>query len=380
MKFKRLLITLLTVATVYFGSNLFLNRLENKKNITNYGKEAASENKYQKVDHEILVLMVGVDVNENNENPDFTRTDTIMLCKINAETGKVDLLSIPRDSRIKVRDEFTKANHAHAYGGIGLTLKSLRDFLGLDIDYYVEINYDALVNIVDGMGGLKYKVPKGISIDHGDVHIRPGINDMDGMDVLWYLRTRKIYNNGDLGRVNAQQEFLKTIVNELVKKSKEISMTSLIETYFKDVKTNLPFSTMVEFANSMSNFSSDKFKTYTVPGEASMIDGISYYIPDYEATWDIVNKVFPKYKLKGWKKEDSYYWEYEYYNYSYKNYGSNEDYNKIKENKDNNLNNYKDFDDNKDERKEKTDDYEDNSLDNKNYLNDEIEDFTEDNY
>ena len=75
MKFKRLLITLLTVATVYFGSNLFLNRLENKKNITNYGKEAASENKYQKVDHEILVLMVGVDVNENNENPDFTRTD-----------------------------------------------------------------------------------------------------------------------------------------------------------------------------------------------------------------------------------------------------------------------------------------------------------------
>ena len=380
MKFKRLLITLLTVATVYFGSNLFLNRLENKKNITNYGKEAASENKYQKVDHEILVLMVGVDVNENNENPDFTRTDTIMLCKINAETGKVDLLSIPRDSRIKVRDEFTKANHAHAYGGIGLTLKSLRDFLGLDIDYYVEINYDALVDIVDGMGGLKYKVPKGISIDHGDVHIRPGINDMDGMDVLWYLRTRKIYDNGDLGRVNAQQEFLKAIVNELVKKSKEISMTSLIETYFKDVKTNLPFSTMVEFANSMSNFSSDKFKTYTVPGEASMIDGISYYIPDYEATWDIVNKVFPKYKLKGWKKEDSYYWEYEYYNYSYKNYGSNEDYNKIKENKDNNLNNYKDFDDNKDERKEKTDDYEDNSLDNKNYLNDEIEDFTEDNY
>lgn len=200
------------------------------------------------------------------------------------------------------------------------------------------------------------------------------------MDVLWYLRTRKIYDNGDLGRVNAQQEFLKAIVNELVRKSKEISMTSLIETYFKDVKTNLPFSTMVEFANSMSNFSSDKFKTYTVPGEASMIDGISYYIPDYEATWDIVNKVFPKYKLKGWKKEDSYYWEYEYYNYSYKNYGSNEDYNKIKENKDNNLNNYKDFDDNKDEDKEKTDDYEDNSLDNKNYLNDEIEDFTEDNY
>ncbi len=378
MKFKRLLITILTVVIVYFSSNFFLNRLENKKNISNYGNEAADENKYQKVDHEILVLLVGVDVNENNENPDFTRTDTIMLCKINAETGKVDLLSIPRDSRIKVRDEFTKANHAHAYGGIGLTLKSLRDFLGIDLDYYVEVNYDALVDIVDAMGGLKYKVPEGISIDHGDVHIRPGMNEMNGMDVLWYLRTRKIYNNGDLGRVNAQQEFLKTIVNELVKKSKEINMTSLIETYFKDVKTNVPFGTMVDFANNMSNFSSDKFKTYTVPGEASMIDGISYYIPDYEATWDIVNKVFSKYKLKGWSKEDSSYWEYEYYNYSYKNYESNEDYNKIEENKNNNIDNYTDYDeDNKSIETEGNDEVD--SLDNKNYLNNEIENFTQDN-
>ena len=76
-----------------------------------------------------------------------------MLCKINSETGKVDILSIPRDSRVKVRDEFTKVNHAHAYGGIELTLKTLRDFLGLDIDYYAEINFEAVVNIVDEIGG-----------------------------------------------------------------------------------------------------------------------------------------------------------------------------------------------------------------------------------
>ncbi|MDU0946747.1 MAG: LCP family protein, partial [Anaerococcus vaginalis] len=60
-----------------------------------------------------------------------------------------------------------------------------------------------------------------------------------------------------------------------------------IETYFKDVKTNVPFGTMVDFANNMSNFSSDKFKTYTVPGEASMIDGVSYYIPDEKATKEL---------------------------------------------------------------------------------------------
>lgn len=322
MRFKRFLTSIVVVAIAYFTSNYVLNKLQDKKNITNYGIAAADENKEQKVSHEILMLLVGVDVNGEENNSDFTRTDTIMLCKVNAEDGKVDLLSIPRDSRILIRDEFTKANHAHAYGGIELTLQSLRNFLGLDIDYYAEVNYEGLVKIVDAMGGLDYEVPDGITIDHGDVHLRPGKTTMNGMDVLWYLRTRKIYENGDLGRVATQQEFLKNIVNELVKKSKTMNMASFIESYFKYVKTNIPLSILIDMASNISNFSSEKFTTYTVPGLADDIDGISYYIPDYKKTWEIVDKVFSKYKLVNWEKEDAGYYEYENYNYSNENKNS----------------------------------------------------------
>lgn len=319
MKFKRFLISILVIVITYFGSNAILNKLQDNKNISNYGLAAADENKEQKVPHEILVLLVGVDVNSGDESDsDFTRTDTMMLCKINAETGKIDLLSIPRDSRIKVREEFTKANHAHAYGGIELTLQSLRKFLGLDIDYYAEINYEALVKIVDAMGGVEYTIPEGINIDHGDVYLRPGRTKMDGMDVLWYLRTRKIYNNGDLGRVATQQEFMKNIVNEIVRKSKTMNLPTFIESYFKYVKTNIPLSVMLDFAQNILNFSSDKFQTHTVPGVADEIGGTSYYIPDYEKTWQLVDRVFDKYKLDGWKKEDSGYYEYENYNYDFK--------------------------------------------------------------
>ncbi|NVF11745.1 LCP family protein [Anaerococcus sp. AGMB00486] len=331
MKFKRFLVSILVIAITYFGSNAILNKLQDKKNISNYGLAAADENKEQKVPHEILMLLVGVDVNGDDEgNSDFTRTDTIMLCKINSETGKIDLLSIPRDSRIKVREEFTKANHAHAYGGIELTLQSLRKFLGLDIDYYAEINYDALVKIVDAMGGVEYTIPDGINIDHGDVHLRPGKTNMNGMDVLWYLRTRKIYNNGDLGRVSTQQEFMKNIVNEMVRKSKTMNLPTFVESYFKYVKTNVPLNIMLDFAQNISKFSSDKFSTYTVPGVANDIEGISYYIPDYEKTWELVDKVFGKYKLSGWRKEDSGYYEYDNFNYDNESnegydYKSNED-------------------------------------------------------
>lgn len=329
MKFKRFIVSILVIILAYFSSNAILNKLNDNKNISNYGSEAASHNKKQKVDHELLVLLVGVDVNSGEESSDFTRTDTMMLCKINAKTGKIDLLSIPRDSRIKVREEFTKANHAHAYGGIELTMQSIRKFLGLDIDYYAEINYEGLVKIIDALGGISYDVPEGISIDHGDVHIRPGKTLMDGEDVLWFLRTRKIYNNGDLGRVETQQEFMKNIINELVKKSKTMNMGSFIQTYFKYVKTNLPLTSLVEFSGNMEIFSSDKFTNYTVPGVAYDIDGVSYYIPNYEKTWDIVEDVFGKYKLNGWEKEDSGYIEYEDFNYGYAQDFSSEDYNDI---------------------------------------------------
>lgn len=371
MKFKRFLTTIMVALFVFFSSNAYLNKLQDKKNIDNYGAEAAENNKGKKVDNEILVLLVGVDASKNKENPEPTRTDTIMLCKINSETGKVDILSIPRDSRVKVRDEFTKVNHAHAYGGIELTLKTLRDFLGLDIDYYAEINFEAVVNIVDEIGGVNYKVPEGVRLDEGNTHIRPGMNKMNGKDVLTYLRARKIYQNADLGRVNAQQEFMKGIINELVKKSKTINMTSLVESYFKDVKTNLPLGTMIDFASKMSNFSSEKCKTYTVPGNPQYIDGVSYYIPNYEETWKIIDKVFSKYKLKSWKKKDSAHWEYQNYTYTNDNENSNEDYQNSNSNEEDEEYLDDDYEDLNQEDEENTED--------ENYFDEDVNNLNEDN-
>lgn len=311
MKIKRFLTSILILGLVFFGSNKVLDILEDRKNIENFGVQAAEKNKNQIVDNELLVLLVGVDKNPDSDPGDFTRTDTMMLCKVNTDTGKVDILSIPRDSRIKVRDEFTKANHAHAYGGIELTLQTLRNFLGIDIDYYAEIDYDAVVEIVDALGGVDYDVPEGINVKRGTyIDINPGENHLSGEEVLWYLRTRSIYQNGDLGRVGTQQLFMKAMVDEMVKKSSEINLTTFIKTYFEDVKTNVPLSIMVNIASNIKNFSSTDVETYIVPGVAQMMNGVSYYIPNYEKTWDIVDEVFSEYKLANWSKSDSSYDEY----------------------------------------------------------------------
>lgn len=316
MKAKRFFLGLLVVIVGFFGTKFILDRLnanekeQNYKDIPNY-----DDNAVKTADGEYLILLVGVDKNgDDDNNTDFTRTDTIMLLKANTKTGKMDLLSIPRDSRIKIRDKFDKVNHAHAFGGIELTMQTLRSFLGLDIDYYVQINYQALINIVDALGGVDYDVPEGITIDKGKVQIKPGPNHLDGNEVMWYLRTRNIYNNGDIGRVNTQQGFVKAMVDEMVKKSKNMNMMTFISNYLKYVKTNLPMTAIMDLAGNINNFSSDKMDTHIVPGMEQTIDGTSYYIPDYEKTWQIVDEYYSSFKLENWKKEDSGYMEYQNFN------------------------------------------------------------------
>lgn len=315
MKAKRFFIALFVVLVSFFGTKLILDKFEaNEKDYAYKDTPNYKDDAVKTADGEYLILLVGVDKNgDDDSNTDFTRTDTIMLLKANTKTGKMDLMSIPRDSRIKIRDKFDKANHAHAFGGIELTMQSLRSFLGLDIDYYVQINYQALINIIDALGGVDYDVPEGISIDKGKVQIKPGKNHLDGNEVMWYLRTRNIYNNGDIGRVNTQQGFVKAMVDELVKKSKNMNLMTFISNYLKYVKTNLPMSVIMDLAGNVNNFSSDKMDTYIVPGMEQTINGVSYYIPNYEKTWQIVDEVYPNFKLKNWNKEDSGYHEYDSY-------------------------------------------------------------------
>ena len=313
MKIKRFLAIVLVFVITFFGSKAILDFLDARSGGDSFAKDPSFEDNALDVSkNEHLILLVGVDKNSAEVvDEDFTRTDTIMLLKANTEDGTIKLLSIPRDTRIQIRDNFDKVNHAHAFGGIDLTMKTLRKFLGLDIDYYVQVNYQAVINIVDALGGLDYEVPEGIKIDRGSIKIRPGLNHFNGWETLWYLRTRKIYNNGDIGRVGTQQAFVKAMVDQMKKKSKDINFITFITNYLRYVKTNLNADVIVDLVKNIDKFSSDKVKTYTVPGREAMLHGISYYIPDYEGTWDIVDEAFSEFKLSKWTKEDSGYLDYD---------------------------------------------------------------------
>lgn len=248
------------------------------------------------VEHELFFLLTGVDLNDGQEST-HSRSDTMMLFKANFKTGDIDLISLPRDSRVMVKDNLTKLNHAHSMGGIDLTIETIRKWLNVDLDYYVEVDFQAVQDIVDGMGGIDYTVPEGVNFEFEGVTIQEGPQKMDGAHALAYLRHRKGYAEGDLGRVKAQQDFLKTMLKEAIKPDKIGSIPSYIKTYFDRVRTNIPWNEIVGMLTQIGSLHADSLHTHIIPGEGKYIDGVSYYVVDDAKTKEMIVENLSNYVL-----------------------------------------------------------------------------------
>lgn len=259
-----------------------------------------------KVKNEILFLMMGVDANDVKDSKG-TRTDTMMLTKVNLETGNIDILSIPRDTRISVNGKLNKVNAAHAIGGPELSLETVSDFLGIEIDYYVKVDYKIVQEVVDKIGGVEIDVP--LNMKYNDptsepplnINIKKGIQVLDGKNAHDFLRWRHNnsytigYPEGDVGRIQAQQYFIKELVKQTLKAKNILKLPALIETYFDNVETNIPLGTMLKGAAAAKKINVENMKTATVPGVGEYVGDTSYYIYNREETNQIVDEMFGDY-------------------------------------------------------------------------------------
>lgn len=256
----------------------------------------------QKNKDEILFLLMGVDAKDVKKSKG-TRTDTMMLFKVDLETGGINLLSIPRDTRVKVRNTEDKINHAHAFGGPELTMKTVRDFLNLDIDYYVKVDYKAVMAIVDAIGGVEIDVPRNMKYYDPtadpplNINLKKGLQTLYGQEAHDFLRYRSGYAEGDIGRIKAQQMFMKELIKQTVKPKNILKLPKLINTYFEYVDTNIPLSVILKGANVAKKIDMENMNTNTIPGYDKKISKIDYWIYDREQTEEIVKEMFGDYLL-----------------------------------------------------------------------------------
>lgn len=254
-----------------------------------------------KVKDELLFLLMGVDA-KNVKKSKGTRTDTMMLFKVNFETGKIDLLSLPRDSRVLVRGREDKLNHAHAYGGPELSIRTVRDFLGIDLDYFVKVDYNIVKEVVDAIGGVEIDVPQRMYYNDPTanpplhINLQPGPQILYGPDAHDFLRFRS-YKDGDLGRIKAQQYFMKELIKQTLKPKNIFKLPKLAETYFDNVETNIPLNVMIKGVTSAKKIDIESMTSNTIPGYPGNIGGLSYLIYDREETKALVSDMFGDYLL-----------------------------------------------------------------------------------
>lgn len=296
------------------GTYIFLNSISKGESYPN-GKPI-SEDVLPKKKERVNVLIVGVDA-KDSESSKYARTDTMMLATFNPNTKKVDLISIPRDTRVVIRGRTgkDKINHAHVYGGIDLSMKAVKDLLGIPVHYYVKINYTGVAKIVDDIGGVEVDVP--MDMYYYDpkadpplkINLKKGRQVLDSNKAMQFLRFRKGYTNQDLGRIDAQHTFLTALADKLLSPQIITKLPKLVKTFNTYVDTNMPISTMTSYALQAKDIKLEAINMITIPGEAKLINGLWYYIPDMNKIQIILDEIFDEIydrtKNVNTKKEDN---------------------------------------------------------------------------
>lgn len=247
--------------------------------------------------HKQNILLLGVDSNGSKTDPwRGTRSDTIILLNIDPKTHSVNAISIPRDSKVYLADNFgvQKINAAHALGGIRLIKQTVEETLGVRVDRYIAVSDDAVSKLVDALGGVPIYVEKNMSYDDYSgklhVHLRKGLNVLEGKDAVGYLRFRHD-GLGDIGRTQRQQWFLRGLL-EKVQSPQAIpkipEMLNIANTY---IKTDLSLYELSQYAAMAKSFDLSKIEVATLPGAPNKKGSVSYWILDPEKTQEVVNRL-----------------------------------------------------------------------------------------
>ncbi len=220
------------------------------------------------------ILVMGTD-------PDGQNSDSMLFVSIGHDENTVDIMTIPRDTRILMDGYYCKINAAHAVGGEEKAVEVVEELLGTDIPYYVSFNTAVFREMIDALGGVYFDVPERMqySDPYQDLYIDlyPGYQLLDGEHAEQLVRYRQ-YTFGDMDRTAVQRDFIKALVEQKLNMSLITKIDDLYDLFSDKVITNMPLSDMVKIAASVRSLNMDNFRTHVLPCELADIDGISYVL------------------------------------------------------------------------------------------------------
>ncbi len=242
-------------------------------------------------------------------------TDTMLLASYDVTNQKATVMSIPRDTMVNVPWDIKRINSVYNYygggeRGIQHLYKEISQLVGFEPDFQVVVEWDAVGEIVDAIGGVYFDVPQDMNYDdpYQDLHIHQtaGYRLLSGDDAMQVLRYRhdnrkngvtKGYPDGDLGRIKTQQAFLKAMVEQLLRPKNMTKVGPLIEAFNKNVETDMSFQNILWFGQQavMGGLKTENVNFVTMPNRAkyaysrSVGNMQSYVVPNAKELLDLVN-------------------------------------------------------------------------------------------
>lgn len=265
---------------VGYGVHLYIKAEDMMANSYHDERDGKSDLREMKVNPKIdnvSILFIGIDESEKRSQGNNTRSDALLLATLNEKSKSVKLLSIPRDTYVYIDDVgySTKINHAHSYGGPTSTIKTVENLLDIPVDYYVRVDFEAFMQIIDALGGIEVDVPYTFSEQDskdraGAITLEQGLQTLNGEEALAFARTRK--KDNDIERGKRQQEIIKAMVKKAASGTALPKYGQIIDAIGENMKTDMTFEEMTALID------------YGVSGQLTIetinLEGDDVYIPN----------------------------------------------------------------------------------------------------
>jgi LCP family protein required for cell wall assembly len=259
----------------------------------------------------VTILVMGLDLRDyEGEGP--SRTDTMMLLTMDPVSRTAGLFSIPRDLWVNIPGfDYGKINTAYYLGdlydteggGPGLAIKTVEELLGVDINYYAQVDFTAFENFINEIGGVDVEVPYEISVDpigpHNTATLGEGTQHLDGPTALAYARNRETFG-GDFDRADRQQQVVMGIFDQITSLGTLPTLIANAPTIYNNLRngihTNLNLKEAISLAWTGSQVPRENIKKGIIgPNEVSMSmspDGMDILLPDMDAVRAVRDQVF----------------------------------------------------------------------------------------
>ena len=257
---------------------------------------------------EFKCLILGISTDQEN----VELTDTIMVASYNPNTQKATLLSIPRDTYVGKNSakatSYEKINALYSRKHRpDETLEAINEITGLNIEYYVVVKTEALIKLVDVIGGVTFNVP--IDMDYDDktqdlhIHLEKGEQLLDGAKAEQLVRFRhnndgssypEEYGDNDTGRMRTQREFIMQVVKQTAKPGNIFKLGEILDVAKEYVITNIDFNVAKDYIPYVVEFNTDNLLTATLPGTNTNKNssGTWIFVHDKEETEELIQELF----------------------------------------------------------------------------------------